>query len=57
MWKTLSNLCQVDTDSMHCDLVLNINEFFQYKNSLANPNICLILKLLFQLKKTNSNQF
>lgn len=48
MWKTLSNLCGADTSSVHHDLVLNINKILQYKKSLANFNIYLILKLLFQ---------
>lgn len=50
MWKTLSNLCGIDTNSLHHDIVLNINEILQCKNSLANFNIYLILKLLFKLK-------
>lgn len=33
MWKTSSNICGVDTNSVHCDLVLNINEIFQYTKS------------------------
>jgi len=51
MWKTLSNLCGVDTNSVHRDLVLNINEVLQCNNSPGNFNIYLILILLFQFKK------
>lgn len=54
MWKTLSNVCGVDTNSVHHDLVLNIYEILQYKPSVAKFNIYLILKLLFQYKKTQT---